>query len=65
MPRTFQVTVEGETSGEYIEKPYFWIFGQKPRTGRLTPQMIFHRKWINGIYRVKVKPDKDVKVVIR
>ncbi|HBS88911.1 MAG: hypothetical protein A2W91_05655 [Bacteroidetes bacterium GWF2_38_335] len=69
MPRAFSVTVEtidkSPVSGEFIEIPYFWIFKQKPRTGPLKENMVFYRKWINGIYKVKFYPGSDIKISIR
>jgi hypothetical protein len=65
MPRTFEISTDEAISGTYEEKPYFWIFAQAPRTGPLSRHMTFRRKWINGIYRVRFRPDTDVTVRIR
>jgi hypothetical protein len=65
MPRTFEVRFEGaEVSGEYVEKRHWWIFPQQPATGRLERHMSFHRRWINAIYSIKVKPDHDVTALV-
>ncbi|OQY04184.1 MAG: hypothetical protein B6I20_03530 [Bacteroidetes bacterium 4572_117] len=65
-PQTFNIEISAEQneeiSGTYIEKRYFWIFPQTPIKGKLKAQMQFHRKWINGIYSVDIKPDMDVMV---
>jgi len=64
MPKTFTIAFiskyDGDISGEFIEKKYFWIFPGKPIRGKIVPLMEFHRDWINGIYTVKVKPDSDL-----
>lgn len=64
MPRTFTIAFTPrsgeEVSGTFEEKKYLWIFPQKPRTGNLVPLMRFNREWINGIYKVRVKPDTDL-----
>lgn len=59
-PRTFEVafatsSADGLT-GEFEERKYFWIFPQEPVRGPLVPHMKFHRQWINGIYKVRVRP---------
>ncbi len=68
-PQTFEVTIisehDEEISGSYFEKRYLWIFPETPIKGKLQPQMQFHRKWINGIYSVAIKPDCDVVVTIK
>ncbi len=68
-PQTFEITISSEKgeeiSGKYIEKRYLWIFPETPIKGELKPQMQFHRKWINGIYSVTIKPDCDVIVTIK
>ena len=58
------ITTDSETniSGTYIEQKYFWIFPQKPITGKLEAQMQFHRRWIDGIYSITIIPDIDVVV---
>ncbi len=68
--RTFEVSIvnldEGqEIDGEFEETPYFWIFAQAPRTGKLCSNMQFHRKWINGRYKVRIKPTIDIRVNIK
>lgn len=64
MPKTFTVALSSdrgnEVSGEYEEKKYTWIFPNQPRRGPLAPVMKFQREWINGIYRVRVRPERDV-----
>lgn len=64
LPRTFRIEITGDPAGVFEERPYFWIFAQRPRTGKLSSVMTFHRKWINGIYRVRVKPTQDVSIRI-
>lgn len=68
--RTFEVSLaainEGEEiAGEFEETPYFWIFAEKPRRGELSSSMQFHRKWINGRYKVRLKPSIDIRVSIK
>lgn len=67
-PKTFKISIKSangeKISGTYIEKRYLWIFPQKPIEGELNPNMQFHRKWINGIYSVALKPNCDVEVTI-
>lgn len=67
-PKTFRISFSSSSgekiSGTYIEKRYFWVFPQKPTEGELKPNMQFHRKWINGIYSVSIKPDQDLEVEI-
>ena len=64
MPKTFTVAFSSEKgediSGEYMEKKYTWIFPKKPVRGPIVPLMRFNREWINGIYKVQVKPDVDL-----
>lgn len=67
-PKTFNVRIRSVTgekvSGTYSERRYFWIFPQKPIEGELSNTIQFHRKWINGIYSVSIKPDSDVEVKV-
>jgi len=61
MPRTFTVRLSGgPVAGEWIEKRHWWIFPQAPTTGALAPEMSFHRRWINAIYSIKIKPEHDL-----
>jgi len=65
--KTFKVDISGNgelISGTFIEKKYLWIFPKAPNTGEIEPHMLFHRDWINGIYKVYVTPDQDVIVEI-
>lgn len=61
MPRTFRVRFEpvegGAVSGAFEERRYFWIFPMRPETGSLVPLMEFRRHWINGIYKVLIRPE--------
>lgn len=52
-------------SGTYVEKRYLWIFPQPPVCGPVSSQMTFRRRWINGIYIVKVQLDCECTVSIR
>lgn len=68
--RIFEVSISPasdgqEIDGEYEETPYFWIFAQTPRTGKLASKMQFHRKWINGRYKVRLKSTIDIRVSIK
>jgi hypothetical protein len=67
-PQDFRVafqTKDGKpVSGSYQEKRYFWIFPQSPIEGTLETKMTFHRRWINGIYSVKVRTDADAEALI-
>jgi hypothetical protein len=61
IPRTFTVRLSGgPVSGAWMEKRHWWIFPQTPTVGELAPEMSFHRRWINAIYSIKVKPDHDL-----
>jgi len=64
MPKTFTIAFVSPggqpVSGEFEEKKYTWIFPRRPVRGPLVPMMEFHREWINGIYRVRVRPDTDL-----
>ena len=58
--RLVLVAADGtEVTGEYEETHYDWIFPKKPVTGPLAPEMVFHRRWIDGIYSVHIKPDVE------
>jgi len=63
LPEDMQVTVESSSGevveGEYKETHYNWIFPKKPVLGRIEPSMLFHRRWIDGIYTVYFKPNKE------
>jgi hypothetical protein len=54
------VTDGGTFTGCYREVHYNWIIPQKPIEGDLRAEMLFQRRWIDGIYSVSVKPDKDI-----
>ena len=62
--QSFNINITSETgneiTGTYIEKRYFLIFPETPIEGKLKSQMQFHRKQINGIYSVAIKPDVDI-----
>jgi hypothetical protein len=59
-PKTFVVHLENADGkaiqGEYEEKRALWVFPQPAEKGQLVPQMRFHRKWINAIYKVRIRP---------
>lgn len=61
MPKAFRVRFEpvegGTVSGTFEERRYFWVFPMRPETGPLKPLMEFRRDWINGIYKVRIRPD--------
>ena len=67
--KTFQVIITSDTnepvSGTFEEKKYTWIFPKAPIEGKLEPSMLFHRDWINGIYKVFITPDVEVTVTIK
>ena len=54
-----------EVRGEYRERRYFWIFPETPGSGPLEAEMEFVRYWINGIYRVDIRPQMACEVEIR
>lgn len=64
IPKAFALAFHSETgadvSGVFLEQKYFWIFPKSPVRGSLAPLMHFNREWINGIYKVMVKPDVDL-----
>jgi hypothetical protein len=67
MPRQFRVSFDGggaPVEGDFEEKRYWWVFGQTPRAGTLTAEMVFDRYWINAIYRVRVRPLRDTLATI-
>jgi hypothetical protein len=68
-PRTFHVELAsadgGPLRGEWKEKRFFWIFPQPAVFGSLAPALEFHRKWINAIYSVHIKPEEDVVATVR
>lgn len=49
----------GPVAGEFREIRHFWIFPETPVVGPLEPEMTFHRRWIDGIYRIAITPDRD------
>jgi hypothetical protein len=61
-PRTFTVRLaaDGPIAGEWLEKRHWWIFPQKETTGPLASELRFDRYWINAIYKIKIRPDRDV-----
>jgi hypothetical protein len=69
MPRTFRVRLAaapgGEVAGTFEEKAAAWIFPRPPRTGELRAEMEFHRRWINAIYKIRIRPTADVIAEIR
>lgn len=46
-------------TGQYKETHYDWIFPRKPVMGALAEELKFHRRWIDGIYSIDIKPDVD------
>ena len=64
MPACWDITFNakaGETiEGSYREQRWWWVFPQKPVTGKITERMKFERYWINAIYSLKICPDIDV-----
>ena len=65
--KTFTVTLAsaaGPVSGEWVEKRHWWIFPQAEAHGALAPKLEFHRRWINAIYKIKIRPDQDVVATI-
>ena len=64
MPACWDVRFEakdgGKIEGSYVERRWWWVFPQKPVTGRIAGQMKFERHWINAIYSLKICPDVDV-----
>lgn len=67
MAKTFEIELHGEgvIDGEFEEKAAAWIFPRPARTGSLAPSMRFHRKWINAIYKLRIKPTTDVTATVR
>jgi hypothetical protein len=67
--RTFEVHLTaangGPIEGEFEERRAWWIFPQSPQRGPLAPEMQFHRKWINAIYSIRIKPSRDVTAIVR
>ena len=45
--------------GQYKEVHYDWVLPKKPVVGQLSSKMEFHRRWIDGIYSVDIKPMID------
>lgn len=68
MPRDFQVQVKpragGAVAGRFREYKYLWIIPQAAREGDLTPHALFHRDWINAVYRLEICPATDADVAI-
>jgi len=68
-PKTFTIhfeSVDGApVDGTFEEKAALWIFSQPAKEGKLVPKMSFHRKWINGIYKIRVCPTSDVLAYVR
>lgn len=64
MPACWNISFKSQggerIEGSYVEKRWWWVFPQKPVTGKLTEQMQFERYWINAIYSLKVCPNVDV-----
>lgn len=67
-PRTFRVQLATDAGapvqGDYVEKRAFWIVPQAAAHGSLAPAMQFHRRWINAIYSVTVRPTADSVAVV-
>lgn len=57
---TFRSNNGTKVEGIYREKRYWWIFPQQTIEGPLSAHMIFHRRWINALYSLKVYPSSDV-----
>ncbi len=66
--KTFRVRFEspdgGEVSGEFEERAHWWIFPSEKNNGALAQEMSFHRKWINAIYKIRVRTDSDAVAAI-
>jgi hypothetical protein len=67
-PQEIRMRVEaddgGPVAGEFRETRHFWIFPEAPTVGPLETELTFHRRWINGIYRIAVRPDRNCTVHI-
>jgi hypothetical protein len=64
MPATWTITFlpqeDQPISGAYVERRAFWIFPEAPVAGHLEQRMMFHRKWINAYYSLRVCPVIDM-----
>ncbi|MBX2868016.1 MAG: hypothetical protein KTR18_05050 [Acidiferrobacterales bacterium] len=62
-PETRQIVLSAPNSdrvdAEYRETHYNWIFPKQPVIGEFSGSATFHRRWIDGIYSVYVKPTAD------
>ena len=69
IPRTFRVRLTAAggaaVAGEFEEAAAAWIFPRPPRSGELRPEMEFRRRWINAIYKIRVRPRADLTAEIR
>ena len=50
-----------DVSGRYEEKRYLLILPGKPSSGRLVPLMEFRRNRADTFYRVRVRPEDDIR----
>lgn len=67
MPRGYTLRFEASGAtlvGTLEEKKSTWIFPGAPRAVPLTPEMTLDRGYFNTFYRVRVRPEHDVDVVI-
>lgn len=64
MPKgwTFEcVTADGTTpQGVRQEQRFAWIVPLNPRQAAVQPVMTFQRDWINAIYTVRIRPERDI-----
>ena len=58
------LAADGPITGEWREKRHWWIFPQAETVGPLAPELRFDRFWINAIYKIKIRPDRDVVATI-
>lgn len=62
-PQEIGVRIVGDdgepVTGVFREIRHFWIFPETPNVGALAPELTFHRRWIDGIYRIAITPDRD------
>lgn len=58
--KTFNLYLHAEggqpVQGMFRETRWLWIIKEAPLRGPLMPQMQFHRRWINAMYRVEICP---------
>jgi len=56
---TLESSSGGGIDGKYKETHYNWIFPRDPVIGPVGLSMKFHRRWIDGIYSVYIKPSEE------